>query len=317
MALAAPTFLASSSGGGAWGKGYRDNPGALPPPPPTPEQQARLDGIQRGINEFSVWHGPSLALNDQQAGILANQIGGVQMAYGMDTNALRQNAGLDMAKQNFGPQYDAIERLANLRQMGMLGTLDNLAFQQLGNQFAGTDLAKKQAWEQAGRQQTAAKSDATVRGAMSAPGFKRTMGDIQTELANQLSGIGQQREGYRLGALEQQVGRKEQQAKLEDRNKILDIKAKEYGVDKAKISANLQQGLAKLGLNQYMDVNTLLDELNSTDLNRQAIATQIFRDAMTYSDFFTILPQQSMPSIRTPEQQKTVDDAVSNYVKNS
>lgn len=116
------------------------------------------------------------------------------------------------------------------------------------------------------------------------------------------------------------MGRKEQQAKLEDRNKILDIKAKEYGIDKGKISANLQQGLQKLGLDQYMDVSRLLDEMNSTDLNRQAIATQIFRDAMTYSDFFTVLPPPQIPSgtgmeTLTPKQQQSVSTgAAQDYV---
>lgn len=274
--------------------------------PLTPQQQ----GLQSAVNVFSGIHGPAMALVDQSAGNIAGQIGMTQVGYQQGVQALNQNAALDKQKLNLGPQYDQVERDAIARQLAGLDEQGKLAFLGLGNQFKGFDLQTLQAWQNAAKNQTAARSDATVRGAMTSRGIGRTMGDIQKDLANQVTGIGIQREGAVLGAQEGDLNRKEQAARLQDRNKILDIKAKEYGVDAAKINASLQQGIQKLGLDQFMDVNQLLDALNSTDMERQAIATQIFRDAMTYSDMFTVMQPQSPGFTPPPTGQQNLNPAM-------
>lgn len=266
-------------------------------PPISPEQQ----GLQNAVNAFTVWNGPSMALIDQNSQQLANQIGMGQGLLAFNQGALQQDANAQLAKLNLGPEYDAIQRNANLRGIGSIQELDKLAYQALGVQAGQFDLGRKEAWQQAYTQGRNVRSDATVRGAVGGRGYKFSMDEIQRGLANQLQNIDFQAEGAKINALEGQVGRKEQIAQLEDRNKMLDIKAKEYGIDKQQIEANLQQGLAKLGIDNFMSTNQLLDALNSNDLQKQAIAQQIFRDAMEYSDFFTVNVGGGVPA--TPAQQ--------------
>lgn len=298
------TPLQPSFGGNIGRSLYGDGAGPAgitqPVTAPTQNPISQVPGLQQGLGLSQGIQGPALAINEQQAARLAGQLGMTDAAYGTALGALNQGAAADLAKLSLGPQYDAIERSAIYRQIAGLNDLDRLAFQALGNQYKGFDIQKLSAWQEAARNQEAARSSATARGAMTAPGIQRTFRDIQHQLANQLGGIEVQRESARLGALEGQMSRTEQKAKLADRNKALDIKAKEYGIDASKISANLSQGLAKLGLDRFTDINSILDALNSNDLQRVAIAEQIFRDALSYSDLFATPGTSSGGATTTP-----------------
>lgn len=304
-----PTFKTSTPPpGGGGNQLYRDPERGLGSTPMgqfplSPQQQ----GLQSSLDVFTGVHDPAMQLLNQSSGNIAGQIGMTQIGYQQGVQALNQNAALDQQKLNLGPQYDAVTRQAIARQLAGLDEQGRLAFLGLGNQFKGFDLQTLQAQQGADRNKIAVRSDATVRGAMSGRGINRTYGNIAQDLANQLTGIGINKEGAIINAQEGDLSRKEQAAKLQDQNKMLDIKAKEYGVDRAKIQASLQQGIAKLGLDQFMDVSQLLDALNSNDMERQAIATQIFRDAMAYSDMFTVMSPQSPAFTPPPTGQQNLN----------
>lgn len=285
---------------------YQPTTGPTPNTVPTQGQQA--------IDYFSGIYGPDLALNQQQSGNLAGQLGTTQAGYDLAVGAAQQGAAADLAKVNLGPQYDAIERAGNLRQMGVLDQQGNLAYRMLGSQFQGFDLQKLQSWQDAAKHQHAAMSDATARGAVTGRGIKRTFGDIQHDLANQLTGIDINKYQATNQAQSQQLTRNEQKAQLEDRNKTLDIKAKEYGIDRSKIQANLEQGLARLGIENSVTVNQILDALNSNDVQRMGIAHQIFNDAMTYSDFFMTTNPAGGSSGTAPTPNPVRDQAVDDYM---
>lgn len=296
------TFLSTAPPAGSPGAQNANAPVVSP-------QQAAVNrdiaAMQPALSTATIWHQPTLEILNQQAGQLAGQFGMAQAAFGTAADAMRARAAADAAGVSLGPQYDAIQRAANNRQIAGLDAQDRLAFQALGNTFEGFDLATTQAWQGAGnaqerakieayRNHLAARSDATARGALSGRGIKRTYKDItqdlegaltrsQQDLANQLTGIGIQRDAATFGAQEQQMGRREQQEQLRDRNRMLDIKAQEYGVDRSRIGAALNEGLARLGLEQYTDSMRIMDGLMSNDLQRRAVAEQIFRDALESS----------------------------------
>lgn len=291
--LAVPTFKTPAPNRGyqtSFRQAYEPSPGSQIPalPPPTSQQQG-LD-FAYGLNA------PTLAALQQQAGQYQSQIGMTQAGYGMARGAAQQDAAAQNAKINLGPEYDAIQRAANNRGMAGIDAAENLAYQALGNQFEGFDLRKQQAWGAAQRAQWDAKTDATQKGAMGSLGFKRRMGSIQSDLANQLTGIGIDKDAATFSARQAQADRREAKARLDDNNKTLDIKAKEYGIDRQQVQANLQQGLAKLGIDQTTSVNQILDMLSSNDIQQRAVAEQIFRQGMEYGGMFETLPQNTLPS---------------------
>lgn len=279
--------LASAPSG--WGAASQLGIGSQPMP--TPEQQS----MQQGLNLAYGLGAPQLASLNQQYGTLQGQLGTTQAGYDLARQAAQSDAAAQLAKTNLGPEYDAVTRAAIQRQLAGLGVDDNLAFQMLGNQFKGLDLQRTQAWQGAGRAQTAAKTDATARGSIGSVGFNKKMTGIQQDLANQLSGIDINRTQDTLQAQQAQNDRREAAAKLKDQNAMLDIKAKEYGLDRNQIKANLQQGLAKLGIDNMATVNQILDMMSSNDVQQRAVAEQIFRQGMEYSNFFTTLPQNTLP----------------------
>lgn len=252
----------------------------------TPEASA----LRQGLDFATALNSPVMAGLQQQAGMYAGQFGMSQAGFDLARQAMMQGTQADQARLNLQPQYDQIEREAIYRQTMGLNDQNNLAYRQLGNQLEGFDLQQKSAWERTGQAQTAAKSDATVRGAMSGRGINRTMGDIQTDLANQLTGIDIGRDDAKMGFEAGQLSRAEQRAALADKNKMLDIKAQEYGISRQQIEASLSQGLAKLGLDQVADINRIMEMLSSNDIQQRAAAEQIFRQGLEYSDMFYTLP---------------------------
>lgn len=281
-----------------WGGGMLAPPGGYPTMTPnTPER----NGMESALNYYTTLSGPQLALLQQQAGTYAGQLGATQAQYDLARQGLQSGAANDLAKINLGPEYDAIQRGANARGLEGLNAQDKLAWEALGNQFEGFDLRTLQSWQNAGRNQFATKSEATPRGSVGSVGYKQKMTGIQQDLANQLTGIGIDKDSAVFGAREAAMGRTEQKAKINDNNAMLDIKAKEYGIDRAQVESNLQQGLAKLGIDQTASVGQIMDMLASNDVQQRALGEQIFRDAIGNSDFFTTLPQNTMPTGRNSE----------------
>lgn len=297
LGTAMPTFKSYPSAPAAgtystqqWGGGM------LPPlggaPGPTPEQQS----MQQGLDLATGLGAPQMAGLQQQQGQLQGQLGTTQAGYDLARQAAMNDAAVQTAKINLGPQYDAIARQGNLRQIAGLDTADNIAFRMLGNQFQGLDLQKLQSWQGAGRAQWTNRSDATAKGAVGSVGYNKRMTNIQQDLANQLQGIEINRSQDTLQAQQGQNDRREQQAKLRDANAVLDVKAKEYGLDRQAVQTNLQNGLARLGIENNVSVNQILDMMSSNDINQRALGEQIFRQGMEYSNFFTTLPQNTLPT---------------------
>lgn len=281
-----------------WGAGMLAPPGGYNVPPNTPERTA----MQQGLDYSYGLGAPQLAALQQQSGMYAGQLGTTQVQYDLAKQGLQSGADAQLAKINLGPEYDAISRDAIMRQMAGLNAQDKLAWEALGNQLEGFDLRTLQSWQGAQRGQWANRSDATGKGSVGSIGYNRRMGGIQEDLANQLTGIGIDKDSAIFGAREAAMGRTEQKAKLDDQNRMLDIKAKEYGIDRQQVEANLQQGLAKLGLDNMTSVNQIMDMLSSNDIQQRAVAENIFRQGMQYGDYFITMPGNTGNAPPAPTQ---------------
>lgn len=257
--------------------------------PLSPEAQAQQDALAF----YGGLSGPQMAMLQSQYGDLSGQLGTTQAGYDFAKDAANKDAAAQLAKANLGPEYDAITRAAIARQLQGLNATDRNAYLTLGQQYQGFDLQNKQAWQDTARKQWANRSDATGKGAVGSVGYNKRMGNYQQDLANQLQGVGISREETRLGAAQSQADRREQAAKLNDQNKMLDIKAKEYGIDKSQIQANLQEGLAKLGIDNMASINNIMDMMNSNNIQQRALGEQIFREAIGNSSFFMTTPQNT------------------------
>lgn len=201
------------------------------------------------------------------------------------------------------------------REYGYTHTLEDLAFELLGLQNRGFDIDTVMAQQGAQVGERKARSSATARGAVNTPGLGFDLTDIANELTNRLGqidvgrnmagrsfretqaglknkrgalGTGYQREALglenRRGALgtgyqREQLGYAEQQAQLRDNAAQLDLRAKDMGITATEYRQRLDNGLARLNLQNVMTVDQLMSAITSGDFQKQQIAEQIIRQA--------------------------------------
>lgn len=235
-----------------------------------------IPGYDPATAFFQGIYGPQQQALAQQQTQLAGQLGLLEANTAQQSGLLQSQHGLGMQGIGLQQQGIGIDRNANNRQLGNIDQLQNLAKQLLHNQFRTTDL-------QASGQRRGAMSDATARGAMNTPGIGHTLHDIN-------KGAGLAKRGQRLGYQQQAVGFREDRAQVADRNKQLDLRASQLGLDRQGLQNSLDQGLARLQLDQWVGVNDIMDKMQSADLQERMIAEQIYRAALDYSDFFANNP---------------------------
>lgn len=231
-----------------------------------------IPGYDPATAFFQGVYGPQQAALDQQQAQLAGQLGMLEANTATQQGLLQSQHGLSMQGLGLQQQGLGIDRSANNRQLGNINQLQALARQLLHNDFRTTDL-------QASMRRRAAISDTTARGAMNTPGIGRSLAEIN-------KGAGLAKRGQRLGYQQQAVGFQEDRAQVADRNKQLDLRAQQLGLDRQGLQNSLDQGLARLQLDQWVGVNEIMDRMQSADLQERMIAEQIFRAALDYSDYF-------------------------------
>lgn len=210
--------------------------------------------------------------------------------------ALENNA---WANRGFALNQDDIKR-----QLGTNDLLTNLAGQVYG-------LGQTQI----GQQQTAATQDqmsnATARGAVTSRGNIQQLGRIEDTAANQRKQLEISRQQQRAALDEQRGGLisdqkrneiarqvsdvnirsdqetyKQNQGQIQRANQQLDVQGKALGLDKETLRNTLNQGLARLGVDTFLNVNDLMDQMMSNDLQKAGIAQQIFNNALEYGAQF-------------------------------
>lgn len=255
-------------------------------------------------------------------GQLANQRARMGMTVGnqqYQSGILNRGYDLDLAgianqEATLGIDRDAIAR--QLAGIGQIGDLDERALdaesgylgELLGLSGDELSLAQRIARFQADRARRGLTSDMAARGGYISPGYREGQQDVNTELAQQLerAQLGQDREvigirnrmmGIGLDRERGRLGREEDAAKLRDRERALDIQARDYGLSRDRLRVQLEQGLARLSLDAVMDVNQLMDMVNDTQIERRLLAEQIIREAMSTRDLFAMIMPPPQPPL--------------------
>lgn len=252
-------------------------PTPIAPLRPSPEEQ----GLQNALNLYTGFQGPNLAQNTLTQGRLAGQLGYTDAQFGLDTNQLNQQAGFDRSRIGLSREGVGVDRASLDRQIGVNSQLQNLANQLLG-------LNKTELGKDYNTSQRKLLSNATARGAVSfGQGFADDRADIYGKLL-----LDTQR-----GDVEQKksdINYSENKAQLEDRKKQVDLRAKGLGIDAAELESRLSSGLQKLGVDRFFRWQDIMDAMQSNDLQRRAIAEQIYQQAL---EAFNTMPGAFIPPI--------------------
>lgn len=259
------------------------------PPVVTPisnAENAQEYGFNQALNAGIIGSAPQVQLNQNSRDALANQIGWLNAGLGTDQSALQNNTdyqlaqlGLSGDRLNVQRSDLGIQQGANARQGPLADLMHQIQLGQLG-------LSRTNAWQQADVANRGLTSQDVSRGSNTSIGYNQGMGDIQNRLANQLQGIdyNQLQEGAQYG--EKKASIADQQAQLENQGKMLDIAGQGLGLDRQHLNDQLQLGLQRLGINNADAVSQLLDKMNSSSIQDQILAQQVFNQAIQNSDYY-------------------------------
>lgn len=250
--------------------------------PPSREQI----GMQNSLNAATGWYGPQLTQNDIQAHRLAGQLGYGDAQYGMDVGNLNQNAALDRARLGLQQNNIGVDRDAIGRQLGVSDQLQALANQLFGLNGDTLDANVRTAGRGFDNAQRSAVSSRVANGGVGSVGMRQDLTEIGAQRGDTFGQFLRDRAGLGVQQQQSDINFKEDKAKLNDRLKALDNEAGKLGIDRKQLETNLQQGLAKLGVDHLFSTNDLIDAMQSNDIDRQALAQSIFREALGMSQFF-------------------------------
>lgn len=151
-------------------------------------------------------------------------------------------------------------------------------------------------------------SDATTRGAVATQGFIQSQGDIATQLAQAIaeadltrdtrttdinkqrgdletdyqreqSGLTTQRRQAELDREAEWKRANEERTRAEERIRQLENMARDFGLRREEMEAQLRKGLAALGIEQQMSVNGLMDMMNQDAIAGSQLAMQALQAA--------------------------------------
>lgn len=225
--------------------------------------------FQNYVNQGLAYNAPTFSQYQlsQNAGLRNIAYGNA--GYGLDTG----NANLDYISQlrDLGLQSgsNAIDLAAAQRQPALIDQLLGLDNKDFGIQRDDANLTAKQNLEDL-------LSNATANGSMITSGRATKQGEIYGALMNQLGHIGVSQDKNTLNATEQK-------AQAQDRINTLQLTASRLGMKPDELKAQLDNTLAKLGLNHAMSTEDLLDGLANNDLQSKQLLMQILSQAGQYA----------------------------------
>lgn len=241
-------------------------------------------GLDQALNAGRIQAAPQFALNQQTRDQLTNQISLTNASKQAQTGYLQADYRTGLAQNDLSQQSLGIQRGALGRQSPYLDTLHQLAMQ-------GINLNQESTQHQAQIAKRGAVSSAVTRGAINSPGLRQGLSDISMQLENQVSGYNLQR-----GQENAQYG--EKKASLADQNATLDLQARSLNISRDQLKTELDRGLDRLGLSTAMTTADLLARMNSSTIEDQVLAQQVFNAALQSSDYYAqFYPRQSAPTV--------------------
>ena len=284
MALGTGTYQGKGAGAAGIGSNYSPaSPSTARPPfinsPSAPLYSSQYANPQSsaipnynalvGLLDNSV--GAERVANNNAIQNLTGRIGLVNQGYGTQTNLMNQNYGNQMGQLRVNADTNMYDQNVVNQLMGQSTAGYNNMLAQFGLQEAG-------ARNQAGIQRRSASSDAIGRGAYGTAGTGQDFTDISSNLANQLGMYGTQRE--KAG-----IDYKTETINLEKRRNDLTQQGKIYGLQGEQFGIALQQGLAKLNLDNVITVGNLMDSINSKNTANAALTTSVIQQALAASGY--------------------------------
>lgn len=222
-----------------------------------------------GMFDSSV--GGQRVVNNNAIQNLLGRVGMVNSGYGTQAGLMNQNYGNQMGQLRVNADTNMYDQNVVNQLMGQSTAGYNNMLAQFGLQEAG-------ARNQAGIQRRSASSDAIGRGAYGTAGTGQDFTDISSNLANQLGMFGTQRE--KAG-----IDYKTETINLEKRRNDLTQQGKIYGLQGEQFGIALQQGLAKLNLDNVISVGNLMDSVNSKNAANAALTTSVIQQALAASGY--------------------------------
>lgn len=126
-------------------------------------------------------------------------------------------------------------------------------------------------------------SSGVASGSFTSQGTRDNVMDVMKQLGFDTQGLKLKRQGLDSQYQVDTANVSRQKEQLANRQKQLDLVASNYGLQGDDLKAQLQQTLARYGLDRSTSVQNIMDGLYSNDQNRLKFANQILMDAINSS----------------------------------
>lgn len=286
---------------------------------PNPGYGPTYNAQRDTANMLAQFNAPALAQLQSQQSLLGLQMGVQGQQYANQQQQLRDSYGYDTARLGLEQQGIGIDQAAASRQqdyynalygidrekyqqaMGYTGDLKGFSREDFQNTLNRLANQASQTRYNADSSVMDLQGDLAAAGAFTSAGGRRKRGDIYAARDYQLTDLARQVQGTDIGFRREQAGfdntmanltsdfkaagltNAEQQARLGDRLKQLDLQAQGLGISRQELDSRLQTGLTTLNLNNTVSVGQLMDALSSNNAAQAQWANSIVMQALGVS----------------------------------
>lgn len=240
---------------------------------PQYQADARGFGLDQAFQEMNKQMAPQLAMSDQYRGDLLSQVGLLEASRGQQTGYMQQDYNTGLARLGLSEQQLGISRDQLTRQGTNLDAFRRLAGEGYGLTEQGLNL-------QRGQQERGIVSSATSAGAIGSPGLGQGLRDIAAQFGLGMDELSLRERGDTLQY-------NQSKANIADSNKQLDIQAQQIGLSRDQLKTELERGMERLGLSTTMSVADLMSKFNSSNIQDQVVAMQVYNAAIQNSDYYS------------------------------
>lgn len=259
--------------GGQYIPGTLPNGGGFDLTPLSPEYASQVQqaysapsGLDQAIGVYQGYYGPQLsALQSERDNVTARQYA-QGLYYGQSQDAAQRQYAASMGLLG-------VDRQGNAIQQQDIGNLLGLYNQQYGLQRSLYDSQNATARAQAERQKFDINSQATSRGAWGSEGQLSRLNTTDELMRQAIQGNEAQ---YGIQANQTDISKE----RLSSQQRELQNQASSYGLKADQLKANLDSGLAKMGLDNIMSSMNLMDMLSSNDIQQATLARTIIDSAL-------------------------------------
>lgn len=239
--------------------------------------------FQNYVNQGMVQNAPTFSQYQLANNAGLRNLAYGQAGYGLDTS----NAGLNYTSGSRDLQtqmaLNGIDLRAAQRQPGLIDQLLGLDNQDFGLQRKDYGIQRADAGLTAKQNVQNLFEQATGMGAMMSQGRRQRQGNIYENLVNQLGHIGVAEDRTGIAQDKNTLNATEQKQQAQDRIATLQTTADRLGMKPDELKAQLDNTLAKLGLNNTISTESLLDGLANNDLQSKQLLMNILSQAGQYA----------------------------------